>query len=461
MRLSIRWKLTLWYGLILALLLAAFSVTVYWTMRHHLLERIDQGLAEELADVRYEIERAADAPGLSGWLERRFARHEGFDFQITREDGTRSFVSERMADKAWPVPEQAPGQPTFETVEIGSAGRWRVVSVKVQGPSGPLTAQIARSMAPFEHESKELLWAFSFAGPLTVLATLAGGYFLARRTLAPVQRMTDTARQISGEQLDRRVEVANRDDELGQLAATVNDMLERLERSFEEMRRFTADAAHELRTPLAVIRNESEVALRQPRSGEEYGRALENVLEETIRLSRMADELLFLCRQDAGLNPPASEPVELGRLLEDVVGNMRLVAQETGVTLTLEAGVGCTVFGDGRQFRRVFYNVIDNALKYTPVGGQVRVACRQDGDFVIVTIADTGVGIPEDHLPRIFDRFYRVDSARTGGEGGAGLGLSICRSILRVIGGTITVTSGEGRGSEFLVRLPNAGIQTR
>ena len=273
--------------------------------------------------------------------------------------------------------------------------------------------------------------------------------------------MTDTARQISGEQLDRRVEVANRDDELGQLAATVNDMLERLERSFEEMRRFTADAAHELRTPLAVIRNESEVALRQPRSGEEYGRALENVLEETIRLSRMADELLFLCRQDAGLNPPASEPVELGRLLEDVVGNMRLVAQETGVTLTLEAGVGCTVFGDGRQFRRVFYNVIDNALKYTPVGGQVRVACRQDGDFVIVTIADTGVGIPEDHLPRIFDRFYRVDSARTGGEGGAGLGLSICRSILRVIGGTITVTSGEGRGSEFLVRLPNAGIQTR
>jgi heavy metal sensor kinase len=441
--LSIRWKLTLWYALILGLLLAAFSTAVYWTMRGHILLRIDQGLAEELADVRYEFERAGNAAELAAWLERRFARHEGFDFQITRADGRRFFVSDRMADKALPAPPETPRKPSYETVSLGSAGRWRVVSESVQGPEEPMAVQVARSLAPYEHESNELLSAFLLAGPLTVFATIVAGYFLARRTLAPVQRMTTAARQISGDRLDRRVEVANRDDELGQLAATLNDMLSRLERSFEEMKRFTADAAHELRTPLAVIRNEAEVALRRPRSGDEYGRALENVLEETIRLSRMADELLFLCRQDAGLNHLASEPVELGPLLEEVVANMRLVAQEKGVALTLDGFAGGAALGDDRQFRRVFYNLIDNAVKYTPAGGSVRVSGRTDGAEVVVTVTDTGVGISQDHLPRIFDRFYRVDQARTVGEGGAGLGLSICRA-----GASLSSGSGAPRREE-------------
>lgn len=451
--LSIRWKLTLWYGFILSLLLTGFSLTVYWTMRHHLLERIDEGLSEELADVRYEIERASDEAGLTTWLVRRFARHEGFDFQVTRADGTRFFGSERMAHKALPIPKHSLSQQFFETVTFEQEGRWRVVSVIVKGPSGPFTAQIARSMASFEHESSELLWAFLLAGPLTVVATLLGGYFLAKRTLSPVQRITETARQITGEQLDRRVEVANRDDELGQLVATLNDMFERLERSFTEMRRFTADAAHELRTPLAVIRNEAEVALRQPRSGNEYGDVLENVLEETIRLSRMADELLFLCRQDAGLNPYTSEPAELGPLLEQVVGNMRIVAQEKELTLTLESEFQGKVFGDSRQIRRVFYNLIDNAVKYTPSSGQVQVKCWQEDGAAVATVGDTGAGISEEHLSRIFDRFYRVDPSRTGDNAGAGLGLSICKSVIQATGGTISVTSTVGQGTTMTVRL--------
>jgi heavy metal sensor kinase len=451
---GIRWKLTLWYALILALLLSAFSAAVYWTMRHHLLERIDEALVEELADVQSEIDRASDSAGLSVWLERRFGRHEGFDFQITHK-GRRFFTNERMADKVLPAPANASPEPLFETATLGEEGRWRVVSVLTRGPDGPLTVQVARSMAAFEHESEELLWAFLLAGPLTILATLAGGYFLAARTLAPVQAMTETAREVSGDQLGRRVEVANPDDELGQLAATLNDMLERLERSFAEMRRFTADAAHELRTPLAVIRNEAEVALRQPRSGEEYGRALENVLEETVRLSRLADELLFLCRQEAGLNPQPGGPVQIGPLLEEVVGNMRQLAQEKGVELALEIGHGGTVLGDAGQFRRVFYNLLDNAVKHTQGGrGRVRVVCRREGGEVVITVADTGVGIAEEHLPHIFGRFYRADPSRTAGEGGAGLGLAICRSVVQAAGGTITASSRMGAGSEFTVRLP-------
>jgi heavy metal sensor kinase len=456
--LAVRWKLTLWYGVVLAVVLTAFSAAVYGMMRHQLLGRIDQGLREELGDVRSEVRRATHPAGLVQWLERRFARHEGFDFQITRPDGSRFFVSNRLTDRSLPAPASASdlSRPMFESVALGDAGRWRVVSMQEHGPDGPLTVQIGRSLAEYEHESGELLAVFLATGPLTVLATLAGGYFLARRALAPVRRMTDTARQISADRLGRRIAVDNPGDELGRLAATLNDMLDRLERSFAEMQRFTADAAHELRTPLAVIRNEAEVALRQPRSADEYGRVLENLLEETVRLGRTADELLFLARQDAGLNPAVRDDVAFDGLLRDVVENMQLVAQEKGVLLALVANPACRVRGDDNQLRRVFYNLIDNAIKFTGPGGAVTVAGRADGATVSVAVADTGVGIPAEHLPRIFDRFYRADPARAGEAGGAGLGLSICRAVVEGAGGTITATSLAGAGAEFVVRLPLA-----
>jgi two-component system, OmpR family, heavy metal sensor histidine kinase CusS len=266
---SIRWRLTLWYGLVLAVLLSAFSGTVYWGVRHHLLRNLDRELAEELTDVRFEVERAADAADLLVWLGRRFGRQESFDFPVLRADGTRFFASDRLADRVLPAPAAIDTGRHFGTASLGPARRWRVASAGARGPDGPLTIQVARSLAAFDGESQALLWAFLVAGPLTVGATLAGGYFLARRTLAPLRRMNDTARQISAERLDRRVVVDDPGDELGRLAGTFNDMLDRLGRSFAEMRRFTADTAHELRTPLAVIRNEAEVALRSPRSADE------------------------------------------------------------------------------------------------------------------------------------------------------------------------------------------------
>ncbi|MCI0379708.1 MAG: HAMP domain-containing protein, partial [Gemmataceae bacterium] len=309
-RLNIRWKLTLWYCGVLAGVLTAFSVVVYLVIRHQMMERIDQGLAEELADVRYEVERASDAEVLRDWLERRFARHEGFDFQITRPNGTRFFVNLRFADKSLPIPEAGsmPASPIYDNVSL-TAGRWRVLRVPVRGPDAPLVVQVARSLALFDEECRELLIVFLIVGPLTIVAAVAGGYFLARRALAPVHAMTQTANLITAERLSQRINVDNPNDELGALAQTLNCMIERLERAFAQMQRFTADAAHELRTPLAVMRNEAEVALRTTRTKEEYGRVLENLLEETIRLSNLADQLLFLCRHDAGLQPVRREAV--------------------------------------------------------------------------------------------------------------------------------------------------------
>lgn len=436
-RLNIRWKMTLWYGGVLSVVLTIFGTVVYSMMRIHLLQRIDQGLNEELADVLSEVKRATTSEGLKDWLDRRFAAHAGFDFQITRPNGERFFFNPRLADDAWPLPSRnaVSSVPSFQTLPIQSKGQWRIVHVHVDGPDGSLTVQVGRSLAAFEHESSELLMTFLLAGPLTLLAAISGGYFLACRMLQPVQVMTKAAKQISADRLNERIAVSNPNDELGELAQTLNQMIERLESSFTEMQRFTADAAHELRTPLAIIRNEVEVALRQTRSGEEYSGVLENLLEDTNRLSQMAEQLLFLARQDTGLQRKMDETVELVDLLSGVVANMTPVARERQVSLVLEDNQPARLLGDSRQLRRVFYNLIDNAIKYTGAGGNIRVKSHVDDGTVTVVIADTGIGIPQEHVSRVFDRFYRVDPARSEEVNGAGLGLSICKSVVRSMGG--------------------------
>jgi len=231
-------------------------------------------------------------------------------------------------------------------------------------------------------------------------------------------------------------------------------MIGRLEQSFAEMQRFTADAAHELRTPLAVIRNEAEVALRSPRSPAEYARVLENLLEETNRLTTLAEQLLFLSRQDAGLHENVQESVATHELVGEVVTNMQLVAQEKGVTLVLEENQPCRLSSDPRQLRRVLYNLLDNAIKYTPPPGRASVHSTVTPAGWALRVTDTGVGIAPEHLPHIFDRFYRIDPARSSNGAGAGLGLSICRAIVRSLGGQIQAESSVGQGTAFVVVLP-------
>jgi len=460
-RLSIRWKLTLWYGGVLAVVLMLFSVVVYSVMRHQLLGRIDQGLQEELADVLSEVRRHKDSANLLEWLNRRFAHHEGFDFEITDSGGERFFTNPRLIERSLSFADASSEEtsPRLQTVQVDSQGRWRVIAAQANGPEGTLTIKVGRSLALFEHESRELLFTFLLTGPLTLLVAVSGGYFLARRALGPVHAITQTARQISADRLSERISVDNPDDELGTLAETLNGMIERLERSFTEMRRFTADAAHELRTPLAVIRNDAEVALRSARSPEEYTRVLENLLEETDRLSTMADQLLFLCRHDAGLQPRTDETVLMSDLLADVVSNMQPLAQEKDVTLTLNSSQphlhdDSRLKGDSRQLRRVFYNLLDNAIKYTPSGGEVSVTRQVDDGNLTVRVTDTGIGIAPEHIPSIFERFFRVDPSRLGEVNGVGLGLSICQSVVRGMRGDISVESTIGRGTVITVRLP-------
>jgi heavy metal sensor kinase len=289
---------------------------------------------------------------------------------------------------------------------------------------------------------------------LALASALGGGYVLACRALAPVDRMAADADQITANRLDRRLDIPNPNDELGRLGATLNGMIGRLERSFEEIRRFTADAAHELRTPLTVMRNVAEVALRSPRPPEQYCRVLGDMLEEVERLTRLAEQLLFLCREDAGLVPLSATMMRLDDLLREAVEHMGVVAEAKGLTLECPHLAVCPLRGDADRLRRLLFNLLDNAIKFTPPGGMVTVTLERSDSEARVIVEDAGVGIPPEHLPHVFERFYRVDPARNGEVEGTGLGLAIARSVAEAHGGSIEMESTVGVGTRAILTLP-------
>jgi heavy metal sensor kinase len=454
-RLSIRWRLTLWYGAVLAAVLTVFGASVYLMMRHVLLARTGSGMNMEATEVAEEVARARDRSTLGTWLERRFARHPGYDMQVSTPEGEAIFRSERVRGTGLPRPSPPPadGQPTFESF-AGRTGHDRLLSRVVPGPEGPLFLQVAAPLAADDHELGELLTVMLLAGPLALALALGGGYLLAYRALAPVDRMAADADQITATRLDRRLVIPNPDDELGRLGATLNGMIGRLERSFEEIRRFTADAAHELRTPLTVMRNVAEVALRSPRQPEQYCRVIGDMLEEVERLTRLADQLLLLCREDAGLMPLSATMMRLDDLVRDAVEHMGVVAEAKGLTLECSRVAACPLRGDADRLRRLFFNLLDNAIKFTPAGGMVSVTLERLDCEARLVVEDAGIGIPPEHLPHVFERFYRVDPARDGEVGGTGLGLAIARSIAEAHGGSIELESAVGVGTRAILTLP-------
>ncbi len=459
---TIRIRMTLWYGLVLGAVIVVFGTSVYLLMAHQLRARLDAGLSQELTGLMEEVEEAMNHTRLQERLRRRFSAHELYDYQVTSPDGTVIFKSERLKAETLPSPpvpssfkrldfESVPLG--FKDLTLGHLGRVRVSSELVPGPDSTVVIQAVTSLASDDHELSELLLILFLAGPLSLGAALGGGYLLAKKALAPVEHMARVAEEITAKHLGIRLEVPTPTDELGQLATTLNDMIARLERSFEEIRRFTADAAHELRTPLAVLRSEAEVALRMPRDSEEYRRVIETMLEEVLRLSRLAEQLLSLCREDAGLVPRVREPVQLDEVFRNVGDHMRAVAEERGLSLDAGDITPCEVLGDEEQLRRFLFNLVDNAIKFTPKGSvSLRGELRENQVRLIVS--DTGIGISAEHLPHVFERFYRVDPARGQEVEGTGLGLAIGRSIAEAHGGELQIESTLGAGTHVSLTLP-------
>jgi heavy metal sensor kinase len=290
--------------------------------------------------------------------------------------------------------------------------------------------------------------------PIALAASIFGGLALANRALRPVADITTRAQRITAENLDQTIPVRNAGDELGRLSSTINDMIRRLHDSFAHVRQFSADASHELRTPLTIMRGEIELGLRSPKSPEEYRELLESTLEEIMRLTTIVDNLLTLDKADQGTAQAAFSEVDLQGLVEELYEDTELLAARKGITIQLRTSTPITIVGDRGRLRQLFLNLVDNAIKYTPDGGGVSLALERHNGSAVFEVSDTGVGIAEEELGRIFDRFYRVDKARSRELGGSGLGLSIAKWIAELHRGTITVRSEPRRGSTFTVTLP-------
>jgi len=473
-----RSRLTLWYTAVLALVLVVFAGSAYAYLARAVREGTDQSLADDARflalNLAAEFEEDQTGDNAAQEVARAFQFEDRQAF-IFDERGRVAAASAAPAGgrgrNGWP--EAAPLAQSLAGLVEAARGPGRAYStLRFGGSSVRACAErgsshgktffvaVAQSRHGQEEELERVRRAFYVAVPVALLLASLGGYFLARKSLAPVVEMGARAAHINAESLGERLPVANERSELGRLARTFNELLARLDVSFEQQRRFMADASHELRTPVAIVRGESEVALSQEsRSPEEYRESLAILHEEGRRLTRIVEDLFTLARADAGQYGLDPASFYLDETTAECVRAVRSLAARRGVALRHEdAGGEMPMRGDEGLVRRMLLNLLDNAIKYTPSGGEVRVELAREGAAYIIRINDTGVGVPEEARPHIFERFYRADKARSrngGAGGGAGLGLSIASWIAEAHGGRVTLErTGEG-GSTFLVSLPS------
>jgi heavy metal sensor kinase len=337
--------------------------------------------------------------------------------------------------------------------------RVAVQRVKIPPDGTPYIILASQPLRAVEDELEALRETLYFAGPVALLLAGLGGWFLARKSLAPVVAMAGSVRRIGAENLGQQLPVANPRDELGQLAITFNELLARLDAAFEQQRQFMADASHELRTPLSVMHTAAGVTLKKRRRQEdEYREAIRIMDEQTQRLSRIVNDMFVLARADAGRYPLRKKTLDLNDLIEEVARAGNLLAAGKNATLEIANLPEAEFYGDEDLLRRMILNLVDNAIKHTPPGGVVRLRLSREPDGYEISVSDTGPGIPAEEQSRIFERFYRVDRARARAEeadgGGAGLGLAIATWIAQAHDGNLELARSDANGATFVAKLP-------
>ena len=390
-------------------------------------------------------------------------------FQLRNADGD-VIINEILASHAFRVmPFEIPlsesdkassllGNNVIQTLKVLEELPLRVLtkSIQSQNESEIVIMQIGVSLKRTHQSLAQFRFWLLIIIPLTIVLTVVGGVFLANRLLKPISEITVESREIGSENLDRRIIVENPDDELGQLAITLNALFDRLEKSFADQRRFIADASHELRTPLAAMWSEIEIVLRRHRSEIEYKSTLKSALEETKRLSHLTERLLLLAQSDSGHLPIHSTKFRLSDVSKVVIEKLEHVAASKGHTIKIEKNFSGNIEGDVELIEQVLMILVENAIKHMDSSGSIYLSCGECDDYVYLSVRDTGPGIPGDCIPFIFKRFYRVDHNRSREKGGAGLGLSIAKSIINAHGGQIHVTSSLGEGTIFKLNLPKS-----
>ena len=469
---SIRSRLTAWHVAVLGFFLILFSILLYVFLSKRLHESIDNSLKVS-ANV---IQKAAlleysrtPLPGLDLFFD-QFLGYSNINkfYRIYDGSGHVDSRSKGIDASKFPLTQDAysranQGQMTYETFNLVPWHRVRVITMPVIRNDNLVNLiQVGTSLKAVEDTLKNLRIFLFTAIPVALILSTLGGRFMATRALKPVAEITDTAQDIAhGANLSRRIPIPEVQDEIGNLARTFNEMMNRLEKSFAQVRQFSGDASHELRTPLTVLKGQSELVLSKPRSKAEYQEVLASNLEEINYMSRVLEDLLVLSKGDEGEVALEKEPVELGSIVEEVSRQGEIFADEKEVKIILAYLEPVTILGDAHRLKQMVWILLHNAVKFTPSGGEIKITLQDLDDTVYFTIRDNGIGIPEQDLPKIFDRFYRVDKARSRMDGGSGLGLSICKHIVDRHHGTVDVESKLGEGTKFKIRFPKYEVAQR
>ena len=454
MRSSFRNRLVRWYTISLLVILLLFGIAMNAMIRHHLFTEQDADLDEEAGEVAEQLLKSSSEVPAS--LEQLFNEHRNFSFQLEKPNGeivTSSpwLRAHRLPQFNW---ENAESQSVVKDVAFGNLGTHRIFNRVVRTDSGPILIRVVAANARVEANIQDFTRIMLLSGSMALLAAFYGGYVITGHAMRPLEQIISDAERISAENFSELVTVQNPNDELGRLAITLNRTFSRLRKSLQQMSRFTADAAHELRTPLAALRLECDVALKGEPDLPSLKTSMTLALEEIDRLSNIVNQLLSLSRLDSGVESNNVDNVFLRPLIADVVELLEKSAHMKGLSINLGTVSESVILGDDVAISRLIFNLIDNAIKYTTSGGRVTISASELDHRVEVTVADTGVGIGQMHMEHLFDRFYRVDGSRNSKTGGAGLGLAICKAIADAHHAKLDVISTVGVGSTFSVSFP-------
>jgi len=474
---SLRFKLTLWYVAILAVLLISFSSFLYITLSRSLYRDVDN----RLRSLAHLIATESGTPSSTfafGNIDQAVRatlnlRPVGKFIQVLDESGNIGEKSENLKNVQLPINLQAlknasKGFITFETVRSFGNTPLRMMTLPVieKGHMARII-QVASSLEDVEDALRTLFIILVITVPLALLVASLGGLFLANQALKPVDHITQTARMITSQNLNQRIKSLKVKDEISRLIETFNEMISRLDQSFHQIRQFSSDASHELKTPLTILKGEVEVALRKERTSQDYEQILKSNLEEINRMSKIVDNLLLLARTETGEIRLFKEEVNLSHIVSEVVGQLTMLAHAKDLQIVAtNHQEDILLYGDALRIRQMLLNLIENSIKYTEPGGSISVSLERNAplslsgkeqefyDGVKIVVSDTGIGIAKEDQERIFGRFFRVDKARSREQGGSGLGLSICKWIVEAHQGEISVESELGKGSRFIVKFP-------
>jgi heavy metal sensor kinase len=465
---SIRSRLTAWYILLLGIILILFSVFLNYFLSKRLYESVDNSLtvsATVVATSAVMKFNRSPLPGLDQFFEQFMgAGNLNKFYRIYDGSGNVGSRSNNIDASKFPLSQEAyadalSGINSYETFLVDGKHPIRVITMPILREKKLVNlVQVGTSLKSVKETLRNLrIFLFTSVPSVLIFATLFAR-FLARRALKPISKIIKTARDIGqGQELSQRIPVFKVQDELGQLALTFNEMMDRLENSFAQMRQFSSDASHELRTPLTVLQGQNELVLSKLRDPKEYQEVIISNLEEIKYMSKVLEDLFVLSRSDENQVLLNYKCMDLRDLMEEVCKHAEILAEEKDISIVIAFLEQVKINGDEVRLRQMVWNILHNGIKYTQSGGELKISLLEESGFALVSIQDTGIGIPEKDLPFIFDRFYRVDKARSKDEGGSGLGLSICKHIAEAHKGKIEVESKPGLGTRFKIHIPSIG----